>query len=493
MQQVTPSHWQTTQERLKSELGDVVFESWLQPLDIDLEKTTPQEVTLKAPTRFIRDWVLRHYSEELRRTLTDTLGTQGTNIHFDVTPPQSSPTPNLAPNSTPKAATEHTTQAPQNGQITTQSNIHLTNTQTFTPTTQGAKTPQVPQSAAQQNLLDATNALDARFTFERFVTGKANEFAFAAAKRIAESPEAVYNPFLLYGGVGLGKTHLMHAIAWHITQTQPQRRVLYISSEKFVYQFIRSLRDNKTTDFKQAFRSVDVLMIDDIQFIAGKDRTQEEFFHTLNALIDMQKQVILSADKSPHEMDNLEDRLRSRLGWGLTTEMHKPDLETRLAILDAKAHTMGVELPKDVAMVLADKISTNVRELEGALNRLIAHADLVGCEITLATAQTLLKDIFQASAKLITIDEIQMKVADYYRIKLHEMHTARRSRDVARPRQIAMYLSKRLTSRSFPEIGKNFGGRDHTTVMHAVRTIEKLSSSDKTIAEDLHTLENMLV
>ena len=470
MPQLTSHHWQDACEALKARLGDVVYESWLEPLGVDLDKSTEHEVHVQVPTKFMRDWVRRHYKDALRQTLSEKMGAD-IELAFSIVPPTETP-----PSEPVKSDVRQTGMQKPESQKTEHTSL---------PTEAQKNTP-------QNKLMEAGNALDARFTFESFVTGKANEFAYAAAKRIAESEDTVYNPFILYGGVGLGKTHLMHAMAWHIQQTQPDRTVLYVSSEKFVYQFIRALRDKSTIDFKQAFRSVDVLMIDDIQFIAGKEATQEEFFHTLNALIDMRKQVILTADKSPHEMDNLEDRLRSRLGWGLTTEIHKPDLETRLAILDAKAQAMGVNLPKDVAMVLADRVSSNVRELEGALNRLVAHADLVGCEITLGTAQNLLKDIFQASSRLLTTDEIQIKVADYYRIKLHEMHTARRSRDVARPRQVAMYLVKRLTSRSFPDIGKNFGGRDHTTVMHAVKNIEKLIQTDKTIAEDVKTLENML-
>ncbi len=463
MQQFTISHWQDVQQDLKDKLGDVVYDSWLQPLSFCPDKTTESEVSLRVPTRFVRDWVVRHYNDDLTNTISSLIG-KPMAVKFEIVAPVAKPE-------------------------TVQAEVKPEQIATTAPVT-----PKANKSAdsASYRLLEAGNPLDPRFTFDNFVTGKGNEFSYAAAKRIAESEDAAYNPFLLYGGVGLGKTHLMHAMAWHIRENYPERRVLYISSEKFVYQFIRSLRDKKTMDFKEAFRSVDVLMIDDIQFIAGKEATQEEFFHTFNALIDMRKQVILTADKSPHEMDNVEDRLRSRLGWGLTTEIHKPDLETRLAILDTKAAELGVELPKDVAMVLADKISSNIRELEGALNRLVAHADLIGCPITLETAQNLLKDIFQASNRLITIEEIQVKVSDYYRIKLHEMHTARRSRDVARPRQVAMYLVKRLTSKSFPDIGKGFGGRDHTTAMHAVRTIEKLAAADKTLADDIKLLENMI-
>lgn len=459
----TQTHWQAVQKGLKEKLGDVVYESWMQPLTFCPEKTTSSEVTVQAPTRFVKDWVQRNYTTALKETIASTLGGTPMTLSFEVSAPA------VTQNPAEKAAPPQpkTTMAPLSGTA--------------------AKPP-----LGESKMLEVGNPLDPRFTFDSFVTGKSNEFAYAAAKRIAESEDAAYNPFLLYGGVGLGKTHLMHAMAQHIRAHQPKRRVLYISSEKFVYQFIRSLRDKKTMDFKEAFRSVDVLMIDDIQFIAGKEATQEEFFHTLNALIDMRKQVILTADKSPHEMDNVEDRLRSRLGWGLTTEIHKPDLETRLAILDSKAAEMGIELPKDVAMVLADRISNNVRELEGAFNRLVAHADLIGLPITLGTAQNLLKDIFQASNRQITLDEIQIKVADYYRMKLHEMHTARRSRDVARPRQIAMYLSKRLTQKSFPDIGKAFGGRDHTTVMHGVKAIEKIIQTDKQMADDVVLLEKML-
>ena len=484
----TNSHWQAVQKGLKDKLGDVVYESWMQPLTFCESKTTDDAVTVQAPTRFVKDWVQRNYTTAIQETIAEALGGAPMAVTFEVAAPAAQPaapqaaaTPSQgnSQGSTPNEMVQQVGQAIQSSSAPKPAVTPLTGTQS-----------KAPEKSA--GLLDAGNPLDTRFTFDNFVTGKSNEFAYAAAKRIAESEDAAYNPFLLYGGVGLGKTHLMHAMALHIREHQPKRRVLYISSEKFVYQFIRSLRDKKTMDFKEAFRSVDVLMIDDIQFIAGKEATQEEFFHTLNALIDMRKQVILTADKSPHEMDNVEDRLRSRLGWGLTTEIHKPDLETRLAILDSKAAEMNIELPKDVAMVLADKVSSNVRELEGAFNRLVAHADLIGCPITLDTAQSLLKDIFQASNRQITLDEIQVKVADYYRIKLHEMHTARRSRDVARPRQVAMYLSKRLTQKSFPDIGKAFGGRDHTTVMHGVKAIEKLMQTDKQMADDVQLIEKML-
>ena len=486
MSHLTPAHWTAIQRRLREQVGDMAFDSWLAPLQLDTENTTAASISIAVPTRFMRDWVLRHYRDILSETIAEVSGLTAP-VDFAVVPiaqAMAAPAATQAPKAAPAAPA--TPAAAPAASAAPASEKKPAAAPTTTPRGK------VDQATAAHKLLEVGNLLDPRFTFDSFVTGKSNEFAYAAAKRIAEADEILYNPFLLYGGVGLGKTHLMHAIAWHIRNEFPQRRVLYISSEKFVFQFIRSLRDKKTMDFKQAFRSVDVLMIDDIQFIAGKEATQEEFFHTFNALIDMQKQVILTADRSPHEMDNVEDRLRSRLGWGLTTEIHKPNLETRIAILYSKASDMGIDLPKDVAMVLADRVASNVRELEGALNRLIAHADLVNRPINMETTQDLLKDVFQANNRLLTLDEIQLKVAEFYRIKLHDMHSARRSREVARPRQIAMFLSKQLTSKSFPEIGRAFGGRDHTTVMHAVKTVEKLRGDDASVAEDIRLLENML-
>ena len=466
---LTTEHWSAIHEHLRQEVGDACFESWLLPLKLSPEQET-DAISVSVPTRFMRDWVVRHYTDVLKRAIVEVTGLN-MDVAYVIAPPMTSQQAQTA-GTTVAGAAPAPANAPQ----------------------VAAKAPKVIKTApkAESPVLEGGNILDPRFTFDNFVTGKSNEFAYHAAKRIAESEDIVYNPFFLYGGVGLGKTHLMHAIAWQILSMTPKRRVMYTSSEKFVYQFVRALKDKKTIDFKDAFRSVDVLMIDDIQFIGGKDASQEEFFHTLNALIDQRKQVILTADKSPQEMDDIEDRLRSRLGWGLTTEVHKPDLETRVAILESKAQNMKVDLSRDVALFLADKIASNVRELEGALNRLVAHTTLVQQPITLATTQELLKDLFRVYNRAVTIDEIQMKVAEFYRIKLHEMHSSRRSRDVARPRQIAMYLAKNLTSKSFPEIGKAFGGRDHTTVMHAVKTVDQLTDKDPSLKEDMKILENML-
>lgn len=335
-------------------------------------------------------------------------------------------------------------------------------------------------------------ALDPRFTFENFVVGKPNELAYAAARKVAESDTVAFNPLFLYGGVGLGKTHLMHAIAWAIKAKNPNRQVLYLSAEKFMYRFIRALRFKDMMAFKEQFRSVDVLMIDDVQFIAGKDSTQEEFFHTFNALIDQNKQIILSADKSPTDLDGIEERLKSRLSWGLCADIHPSTYELRLGILQAKAEKSKMPIPENVVEFLAHKITSNIRELEGALNRVIAHAELIGRPITLESTQDVLADLLRSYDRKVTLDEIQKKVCEHYGIKLADLNGARRSRNLARPRQIAMYLSKKLTTRSLPDIGRAFGGRDHTTVMHAVQKVEELIRTDGMIAEDIDLLRRSL-
>ena len=334
--------------------------------------------------------------------------------------------------------------------------------------------------------------LDPRFTFDNFVVGKPNELAFAASERVAEADKVTFNPLFLYGGVGLGKTHLMHAIGWKIKELLPDRKVIYLSAEKFMYQFVRALRYKDTSAFKEQFRSIDVLMIDDVQFISGKDNTQEEFFHTFNALIEQNKQIVISADKSPSDLDGVQDRLKSRLGCGLVADIHPTTYELRLGILIEKAQKRGVEIPSKVLEFLSHRIISNVREMEGALNRLVAHATLVGTEISVETAQVVLQDLLKTSNKKITIEEIQKKVAEHYNIRITDMHSPRRSRSVARPRQIAMYLAKSITSRSLPEIGRKFGGRDHTTVMHAVKKIEELKLQDVNFSEDIELLKRLI-
>jgi chromosomal replication initiator protein len=309
---------------------------------------------------------------------------------------------------------------------------------------------------------------------------------------VAESDVVPFNPLFLYGGVGLGKTHLMHAIAHHIKKKQPHKRVIYLSAEKFMYQFIRALRNKNTMAFKELFRSVDVLMVDDVQFIIGKESTQEEFFHTFNALFDQNKQVVLSADKSPSDLQGLEERMRTRFGWGLVADIHPTTYELRLGILQAKAEQAPIQIPSKVLEFLAHRISSNVRELEGALTRIIAHATLVGRPVSVDSAQELLKDLLRANDRSVTIEEIQRRVAEHYNIKLADMSSPRRARQVSRPRQIAMYLAKQLTTKSLPDIGRSFGGRDHTTVMHAVKKVEELAAGDISFSEDIDLLKRML-
>ena len=336
-----------------------------------------------------------------------------------------------------------------------------------------------------------------RFTFDAFVVGKPNELAHAAARRVAEGGDVSFNPLFLYGGVGLGKTHLMHAIAWELSNRRPDINVLYLSAEQFMYRFVQALRERKMMDFKQLFRSVDMLMVDDVQFIAGKGSTQEEFFHTFNALVDQNKQIIISGDRAPGEIKDLEDRIKSRLQSGLVVDLHPTDYELRLGILQSKVERQKQQYPElsidnNVLEFLALRISTNVRVLEGALTRLFAFASLIGRHITLDVAQDCLADVLRASERKITVEEIQRKVSEHYNIRLSDMIGPKRLRTYARPRQIAMFLSKQLTSRSLPEIGRRFGGRDHTTVMHGVKRIEELRAQDGQIAEDLEMLRRAL-
>ena len=335
------------------------------------------------------------------------------------------------------------------------------------------------------------------FTFDSFVGGKSNQLARAAAIQVAESPGKAYNPLFISGGVGLGKTHLMHAIAWELSTKRPDLNVLYLSAEQFMYRFVQSLRERKMMDFKQIFRSVDILMVDDVQFIAGKDSTQEEFFHTFNALVDQGKQIIISADRAPGEIKGLEERIKSRLQCGLVVDLHPTNYELRLGILQSKVELYSKQYPDlsldpEVLEFLAHRISTNVRVLEGALTRLFAFASLVGRHITLDVTQDCLADVLRASERKITIEEIQRKVSEHYNIRLSDMIGPKRLRTYARPRQIAMYLSKNLTSRSLPEIGRRFGGRDHTTVMHGVKRIEELKNQDGQVAEDVEILRRAL-
>ncbi len=468
---VLEEQWQALRKRLRENLGETAYRRWLEPVKGTF---APDDVgapvlTLALPTRFMRDWVEAHYGDTVRALWLQI--SKGSSVAFGVAPQHAAPAP----------ATNRTTAS--------SSPLH--------PVKVAAEPVDADDKTTGDNgsfLLGASAeaALDPRFTFDNFVVGKPNELAYAAARRVADTETPTFNPLFLYGGVGLGKTHLMHAIAWHIRRNYPNRRVIYMSAEKFMYQFVRALRYKDTVSFKEQFRSVDVLMIDDVQFISGKDSTQEEFFHTFNALVDRNRQVIVSADKSPQDLDKIEERLRSRLGWGLVADLHPANYELRLGILHAKACKLGCAVPDKVIEFLAHKIASNVRELEGALNRIVAHSQLVGRTITLEMTQEVLSDLLRANERRITIDEIQKKVAEHYNIRVADMHSARRARAVARPRQVAMYLAKQLTPRSLPEIGRKFGGRDHTTVIHAVRKIEELAAYDPSFREDVELLRRLL-
>lgn len=472
--------WQRVRARLRVSFGDAAFNSWLKPLALADEGLAKDgDVHLAVPTRFMRDWVANHYSERLREIWRlENAEVRRVVIHVRPTGATQSPQAKVA------AVSASTTI----GDAVAPAVSRPIQPKLAVP---GLPALQVREMDDIERELSAP--LDPRFTFDSFITGKSNELARAAALRVAESPTVTYNPLFLYGGVGLGKTHLMHAIGWHIRQRFPERRVVYLSAEKFMYQFIRALRFKDTMAFKEQFRSVDVLMIDDIQFIAGKESTQEEFFHTFNALCDQNRQIIVSGDRSPSDLEGIEERMRSRLGWGLVADIHPTDFELRLSILQAKAEKNGLtNIPQDVLEFLARRITSNVRELEGALNRISAYASLVGKPVTVTSAQEVLQDLLRANDRKVTIEEIQKRVAEHYSIRFADMHSPRRARAVARPRQVAMYLAKQLTSRSLPEIGRKFGGRDHTTVMHAVRKIEELREIDAAFAEDIDLLRRKL-
>jgi chromosomal replication initiator protein len=336
------------------------------------------------------------------------------------------------------------------------------------------------------------SGLNKHFTFEQFVQGNSNQLARAAALQVAENPGEAYNPLFIYGGVGLGKTHLMHAVGHEVLRVNPRAKVLYLHSERFVAEMVKALQMNKIDEFKRRYRSLDLLLIDDIQFFAGKERSQEEFFHTFNALFEGQKQVILTSDKFPKEIDGVEERLKSRFGWGLTVAVEPPELETRVAILMSKAEQMGIDIPPEVAFFMAKRIRSNVRELEGALRRVLANARFTGKPVTMELTQEALRDLLVLHDKLVTVDNIIKTVAEYYKIKVSDILSKRRTRSIARPRQLAMTLSKELTSRSLPEIGEAFGGRDHTTVIHACRTIAQKVKEEIDLAEDYKNLLRLL-
>lgn len=446
-------YWSVVCSELKKEFGDPVINSWIAPLRF--KKYANSVLYLKAPTAFLKDWVRSNY---VARILEICAGKRIPIKDIDVSVGDEE-----------KSLSENT------------------------EFSQAAL--QFVEVAEERDSLGLP--LDPGLTFEKFIVGKPNELAYAAAQRVAESDSIVYNPLFLYGGVGLGKTHLMHAIAWRIKERSKGKNIVYISAEKFMHQFIRSLRYKDTVAFKEQFNDVDVLMIDDIQFICGKDSTQEEFFHTFNSLVDNNRQVIISADKSPTDLEDMEERLKSRLGWGLVADIHPTTYELRLGILQSKLaaaciNNSGLRIPVKVLEFIAHRVTSNVRELEGALNRVIASAVFLGREITIDSVREVLSDLVRASDRVLTIEEIQKKVANHYDIKFSDMYSSKRAKNIAVPRQIAMYLCKQLTSMSLPDIGKGFGGRDHTTVLHAVRKIQDAVQKDRAIQDDVELLTKIL-
>ena len=436
--------WQRCSQRLEQELSAQQFNTWIRPLQVIEEE---KQIKLLAPNQFVLDWVRNHYLDSIREHLVEICGNNNTQVSVEI-----------------GSKKKRKTQPSISGEE------HL------------IVTPAVNERPSVESNLNPN------FTFDTFVEGKSNQIARAASIQISENPGKAYNPLFIYGGVGLGKTHLMHAVGNSILRNNPDAKVVYLHSERFVSDMVKALQHNTIDQFKKRYRSLNALLIDDIQFFAGKERSQEEFFHTFNALFESQQQIILSSDRFPKEVTGLEERLKSRFGWGLTVAIEPPDLETRVAILQSKAIQLNANLPSEVAFFMGKRIRSNIRELEGALRRVVANATFTGQQINLDFAKNALRDMLAAHDKQVTIESIQKTVAEYFQIRSSDLLSAKRSRSIARPRQIAMTLAKELTNHSLPEIGKAFGGRDHTTVIHANRKIIELRESDPRISEDYSNL-----
>jgi len=426
--------WEQILARIETKVNRHSFYTWFRPTSFITEDSL--SVTVRVPNGLFKDWLTKHYSGVLNEAMNEVRR------------------PNLTINYVAD---------PQNDGIAIQLGADETG-----PALEESPVPSVPGPAG----------LNPRYTFDTFIVGSSNQFAHAACRAVAEAPSRSYNPLFIYGGVGLGKTHLMHAIGHYVLMHDRNLKLTYISSERFMNEMINAVRYDRVIDFRERYRSVDVLLVDDIQFLAGKEGTQTEFFHTFNALYDSQKQIVLSSDCPPHEIPALEERLRSRFEWGLIADIQSPDLETKVAILKKKAETEAVPLPDNVAMYIAGKIKSNIRELEGSLIRLIAYASLTGQELSLALAQDVLKNILDHEERAVTIEIIQKFVADYYNLKLVDLKSRNNSKSVAMPRQIAMYLCKSLTHASLPEIGRSFGGKHHSTVIHSIRKVDDLRKKD---------------
>ncbi len=432
---MSQSLWDQCLDRLESELSAQQFNTWIRPLHA---VQSSDNFRLLAPNQFVLDWINENFFVRIQELITQLNGLE-IPVRLEV------------------------------------------GSQTITQASESSKPQSSPATYAKKQ---RNSSLNPNYTFDTFVEGKSNQLGRAASFQVAENPGKGYNPLLIYGGVGLGKTHLMHAVGNMLLQHHPDANVIYLHSERFVAEMVKALQHNKMNEFKGYYRTVDALLIDDIQFFAGKERSQEEFFHTFNALLEGEQQVIMTCDRYPKEVDGLEERLKSRFGWGLPVAIEPPELETRVAILMKKAQLSGVDLPNEVAFFIAKRIRSNIRELEGALRRVIANAQFTGRPITLDFAKEALRDLLAIQDKLVTIENIQKTVAEYYKIRVADIHSKRRNRSITRPRQLAMALCKELTNHSLPEIGDAFGGRDHTTVLHACRKIAELREGDQRMAED---------
>jgi chromosomal replication initiator protein len=442
------SIWDRVLSRIETKVNRHIFYTWFKPTSLIADDG--DRLRIRVPNALFRDWLTKHYAAVLDEALAE-VERKGTAIRFVSEPGESVDPPALV--------TKPPVESPSN----------------------------LVEAAAEEE--SPPGGLAPRYSFDTFIVGSSNQFAHAACRAVAEAPSRSYNPLFIYGGVGLGKTHLMHAIGHYVLNHLRTLKLTYISSERFMNEMINAVRYDRVLDFRERYRSVDVLLVDDIQFLAGKEGTQTEFFHTFNALYDSQKQIVISSDCPPHEIPQLEERLRSRFEWGLIADIQPPDLETKVAILKKKAETEGIPLPDNVSIYIAGKIKSNIRELEGSLIRLIAYASLTGREISLGLAQDVLRNVLQHDERAVTIEGIQKFVSDYYQLKHGELKSRNNSKSIAMPRQIAMYLCKALTSASLPEIGRSFGGKHHSTVIHSVRKIEDLRKRDG----DFNTLINTFV
>ncbi len=467
--------WEKCLGYLQEELPAQQFNTWIRPLQLDTSQDGKSKLSsvirLLAPNRFVKDWVTDKFLERIVEIYQQLQGEHCAVIVESNTGQQ----------------LIHASQQSTLQRERSQAFPKLLDKTSFPATTRIQVQPEVRKPDVEGGLNHRGN-LNQTFTFQSFVEGKSNQLALAASRQVAENPGGSYNPLFIYGGVGLGKTHLMHAVGNGILQQKPNAKIIYLHSERFVADMVKAIQLNAINDFKRFYRSVDALLIDDIQFFAGKERSQEEFFHTFNALLEGGKQMILTCDRYPKGIDGLEERLKSRFGWGLTVAVEPPELETRVAILIKKAQQAKIDLPNDAAFFIAQRIRSNVRELEGALKRVIASAHFTGSPISIELIRESLKDLLALQDKLVTIDNIQRVVSEYYKVKMSELLSKRRSRSIARPRQVAMALAKELTNHSLPEIGEAFGGRDHTTVLHACRKVKELQETNRDIGEDVKQL-----